>query len=271
VSGHDPRPTGIVVGLYLTASAVTAVVAVSVAGRRGSTRPSHETTPQVVALRTAPGEPIEAEAQVFHTTPAILAIDPAGPRDRTAHPRTLATYRFLRGYPGAPPRIPHPLTAAELRTGACETCHDRGGYSRRFAAYVPITPHPGWGMCTQCHVGVDSVVGLATLADDPSARCQMCHGPDGGPARADASVTWATTVWPSLPPAVPDQRPPPVPHDLQLRGNCLACHTGPAAVAQIRTTHPLRADCRQCHVVAVPGGEAFTRPAGDGPLDKGGP
>ncbi len=57
-----------------------------------------------------------------------------------------------------------------------------------------------------------------------------------------------------------------IPHDLQLRGNCLACHGGPAAVAEIRTAHPERANCRQCHVPAdapAAPGEAeavFTRP-----------
>ena len=28
--------------------------------------------------------------------------------------------------------------------------------------------------------------------------------------------------------------PPPIPHDLQMRSNCLACHAGPAAVREVR-------------------------------------
>ena len=51
------------------------------------------------------------------------------------------------------------------------------------------------------------------------------------------------------------------PHDLFFRGNCLACHSGPSAVAEIRTAHPERADCRQCHVaVRIPTVDEFIRP-----------
>ena len=42
--------------------------------------------------------------------------------------------------------------------------------------------------------------------------------------------------------------PPPIPHSLQLRENCLACHGGAAAVRGIRSSHPERINCRQCHV-----------------------
>jgi nitrate reductase cytochrome c-type subunit len=42
--------------------------------------------------------------------------------------------------------------------------------------------------------------------------------------------------------------PPTIPHPLQLRENCLACHAGPASRPEIRTSHPERARCRQCHV-----------------------
>jgi cytochrome c-type protein NapB len=42
--------------------------------------------------------------------------------------------------------------------------------------------------------------------------------------------------------------PPPIPHSPDMRGNCVACHAGPGAVAEIRTPHPERANCRQCHV-----------------------
>jgi cytochrome c-type protein NapB len=33
-----------------------------------------------------------------------------------------------------------------------------------------------------------------------------------------------------------------------MRENCAACHTGPAAREEIRTSHPERTRCRQCHV-----------------------
>jgi cytochrome c-type protein NapB len=212
-----------------------------------------------VALLVAPGEPIAAEADVFRTGPATLAIEPDDPRQRTAHPRTLRTFRFIRAFPGAPPRIPHALSPDEFRTGVCRTCHERGGYSRRFAAYVPVTPHPEMGTCQQCHVGEDGVVDLATADADPNARCAMCHGPSGGPPHSVAASTWPTTVWPALRPTTRDELPPAIPHDLPLRGNCLACHSGPAAVAEIRTSHPDRASCRQCHAQPDADAGPFTR------------
>ena len=51
-------------------------------------------------------DPVAAEADVFRTTAADLAIEPDSKLRRPAHPRTLATYRNLRAYPGSPPRIP---------------------------------------------------------------------------------------------------------------------------------------------------------------------
>lgn len=261
MSDHDARPAGVALSLLLIACAATAVAAARVALERGAAGRAHAPAPVSVPLVAAPGEPIPAEAQVFRTTPGMLAIEPGARRERSAHPRRLKTVRFLRAYPGAPPRIPHPLRADELRTDACRTCHERGGYSARFQAYVPLTPHPERGICLQCHVGVDAVLGLEAPDAAPDARCVLCHGPAGGPVQADASLTWPTTVWPTLPRTTPDQDPPPIPHDLQYRQNCLTCHSGPAAVEEIRTKHPDRAVCRQCHLVADPETTAFARAA----------
>jgi cytochrome c-type protein NapB len=57
--------------------------------------------------------------------------------------------------------------------------------------------------------------------------------------------------------------PPPIPHGLQMRENCLACHAGPAAVAEIRTPHPTLVNCRQCHALSTEPPAAFER-TGDG-------
>lgn len=262
MSSHERHPTALALQLFLIACGITAVLAVRVAIRRApaSREPSPAPAVQPVA---APSEPIRAEAQVFRTTPAMLAIEPKTSRERSAHPRTLSTVRFLRGYPGAPPRIPHPLTADEFRTDACKTCHERGGFSVRFSAYVPVTPHPERGICLQCHVGVDSVIGAPQPDPNPNARCPQCHGPSGGTPRPEARATWATTVWPQLPKLTSDRDPPPIPHDLQFRENCLTCHAGPGAVDEIRTTHPERANCRQCHVALDPAAGTFTRPPND--------
>jgi cytochrome c-type protein NapB len=237
--------------------------------QRASLARAAEPVVPAVPLVVPPAMPIGAEAQVFRTTAAMLALEPGAHRERSAHPRRLATVHFLRAYPGAPPRIPHPLTADEFRTGACKTCHERGGYSVRFAAYVPLTPHPERGLCLQCHVGIDSVIGAAVPDPNPSARCPQCHAPDGRP-KADMSATWPTTVWPTLARLIPDQDPPPIPHDLPYRENCLTCHAGPAAVEEIRTSHPERADCRQCHVARPAEVESFAHAARDSADPAGG-
>ncbi len=202
--------------------------------------------------------PIDAEAGVFRTQLEMLAIgDPAVPR-RHANPRTLQTFRARRAFPGAPPRIPHGLTSREFQTSACNTCHERGGYSPRFGAYVPVTPHPELGACLQCHVGNDATTGVILPSHDPNTICRQCHDPDALRLAVPA-MEWRMAVWPRLAPRSPGGAPPPIAHDLQLRGNCVACHTGPGAVAEIRTLHPERANCRQCHVTAEAGAETFTR------------
>jgi nitrate reductase (cytochrome), electron transfer subunit len=267
----DPRSSRLWLPILVIGSALTAIAAVIVAFERAPERRPPEPEPTAVAMPAAPAESIAAEAQVFRTRAGMMAIAFAARRERQAHPRTLKTMRYLRAYPGAPPRIPHELTPDEFRTGACQTCHERGGYSRRFAAYVPVTPHAGNGACLQCHVGADQLMAVSLVSQDPNRRCHQCHGA-GGRARAHTynSVHWRTTPWPQLSPTTPDRTPPPIPHDLQSRGNCLACHAGPAAVAEIRTTHPERADCRQCHVAPDSEMGVFTRAASAGGNGTGG-
>ena len=270
MSAPHRDPTALPIGLFLIASAATAVVAFVLAVRRAPEQQRRAgPVPPAVALIASPGEGIGEEAGVFRTSPGMLALEPATRRERSAHPRTLRTVHFLRAFPGAPPRIPHNLSADEFRTDACRTCHQRGGFSVRFSAYVPVTPHPERGICLQCHVGVDSVIGALTPSADPNARCPMCHG-SSGTVRPEASLTWETTVWPRLPALIRDQDPPPIPHDLRFRENCLTCHAGPAAVAELRTRHPDRAGCRQCHLVLDPEAGAFTREPLDISLTSGG-
>lgn len=272
MSARDPRPLGWwLLPLFLGASVITAVAAVVVAVERAPPRrPTRPPSARPVVL-AAPAESIAGEAEVFRTDPAMMAIAPATPRDREAHPRTLATFRYLRAYPGAPPRIPHELTPEEFREGACKTCHERGGYSRRFAAYVPLTPHPDARACLQCHVGDDALTAIPLESRDPNRRCRQCHAAGGRP-RSDflAPLGWRTPTWPRLPPGGSGLEPPITPHQLASRGNCVACHAGPAAVAEIRTTHPEWADCRQCHITSDPDAGVFSRTAPDGGDRTGG-
>lgn len=266
MSSPDRRPSGVPTRLFLIASAVTAAAALIIAVGHATAKRRAEMEKVPTVLLALSDDPIAAEAEVFRTHAGVLAIDPSSDQRRSAHPRTLATYRALRVYPGAPPRIPHGLTPDEFRTGGCNTCHERGGFSQRFGAYVPVTPHPEMGACLQCHVGDGQLMAIALPTTDPSARCRQCHTPEAG-RWIESTVDWKPLAWPQLAGNTPDQDPPSIPHTLEMRGNCLACHAAPAAVAEIRTSHPERADCRQCHLAVAAPADVFTRPllrAGDG-------
>lgn len=248
----------VLIAVVLAVSAVTAIFAVVVLANRVTA--NRNSTPEEIPTSAValPAEPISSEADVFRTKAAVLAIDPSLEIRRGAHPRTLATYRALRAYPGAPPRIPHGLTPDEALKGGCTTCHERGGYSHRFDAYVPVTPHPEMGICLQCHVGDVKLMAIPLPSTDPSARCRQCHAP-GALRWRDSSTTWKPLPWPQLARGSNDHAPPPIPHSLEFRGNCVACHAAPSAVQEIRTPHADRANCRQCHLEIRDAGE-FVRP-----------
>lgn len=245
--------------IVLGASIVSAAAALLVASQRivwsREPSPARSNAEQFAAT----GDPISSEADVFRTKASVLAIDPALETRRNAHPRTLATYRALRAYPGAPPRVPHGLTPIEVLKGGCTTCHERGGYSHRFDAYVPVTPHPEMGICLQCHVGDVKLMAIPLPGTDPSTRCRQCHA-QGSLRWRDSSTTWKPLPWPALARVVKEV-PPPIPHSLEFRGNCVACHAAPSAVEEIRTPHADRANCRQCHLESNRDAAEYVRPS----------
>jgi cytochrome c-type protein NapB len=94
----------------------------------------------------------------------------------------------------------------------------------KFDAYAPVTPHPEMINCRQCHVIQNS----KTLFT--SANLVKVRAPKVGVNNALIGT------------------PPMIPHQIQMRENCLSCHAGPAAPKEIRVSHPERVNCRQCHV-----------------------
>ena len=141
----------------------------------------------------------------------------------TSTGRTLSEYYSRRQYPGSPPFIPHKVEEPDLAPVECLTCHARGGWTEELKKNTPITPHPEQVACRQCHITVTE-------------------------AEPFVETDWMSVAPPRLGRASLPGAPPPVPHDIQMRGNCVSCHVGPGTVAAIRVEHPSRGNCRQCHV-----------------------
>ncbi len=142
------------------------------------------------------------------------------------HQRSMKTYYNNRAFSGAPPSIPHPLLKGERGMGgkACLQCHQNGGFTEQFNAYAPVTPHPEMINCRQCHVAenTNTVFKGTDFVKVITAKVGTNNALLGSP--------------------------PVIPHQIQMRENCLSCHAGPAAPKEIRVTHPERINCRQCHV-----------------------
>jgi cytochrome c-type protein NapB len=133
-----------------------------------------------------------------------------------------------RAYDGAPPVIPHPNLGA-----ACTSCHHERGVEVQGLGFAPRMPHANTdglsdvARCVQCHV-FQTGKGEFRPSGFVGLRQDLRKG-----ARASPGA------------------PPVIPHLVQLREQCVSCHDGPAAREAIRTPHPERARCRQCHLEQV--------------------
>ncbi|MEI6865398.1 cytochrome C [Flavicella sp.] len=142
------------------------------------------------------------------------------------HQRSLKTYYNNRAYHGAPPSIPHPVEDEKSLGGNdCLKCHGNGGFVKKWNSYAPVTPHSDYENCRQCHVSVKTN-NLFT-----ATNIEKISVPKVG---VNSALLGS---------------PPVIPHQIQLRENCLACHAGPSAPKEIRVSHPERVNCRQCHVL----------------------
>ncbi len=166
---------------------------------------------------------IPSETGVFKRSK--FALDYANmPVDKN-HERSLNTYYKNRAYHGAPPSIPHKVEERNMGDNSCLKCHENGGYATKFKAYTPVTPHPEMINCRQCHVP-EKTQSLFKGTNFPKI-----NSPKVGVNNALVSS------------------PPIIPHQIQMRENCLSCHAGSSAPKEIRVTHPERVNCRQCHVL----------------------
>ena len=129
-----------------------------------------------------------------------------------------------RAYDGAPPVISHASLGA-----SCDSCHARGGLVVRELGVAPASPH-------------SETAGMAL------PRCEQCH------VYQETAALWVDNSFRGLPQELLSGNrmypgaPAVMPHPIFMREECLSCHGGTAAREEIRTTHPERTRCLQCHV-----------------------
>ncbi len=133
----------------------------------------------------------------------------------------LAMRQQNRAFNGAPPTIPHPVE--QLSTQTCMVCHGNGVKTETFR--VSKMSHQFLANCTQCHV--EAVPQNFTATEFGENTFVGLPAPTGG-ARA----------FPNAPPTIP--------HSTWMRVDCMSCH-GPTGLHGIRTAHPWRQNCQQCH------------------------
>lgn len=138
-----------------------------------------------------------------------------------------------RAYDGAPPVVPHPV--AQESSASCLACHGTGlAVKDRLASRIS---HEHFSSCTQCHVPAGGT-GLPRAEQGLLAVFGT-----GNNFRGVAATGKSTRAWPGAPPTVP--------HPLLMRSDCLSCH-GPVGLPGLRTSHPERQQCVQCHVQSPP-------------------
>ncbi len=183
--------------------------------------------PTYAAIRESPLGPgrerhassIEAMGRAH---PAVT--DEVPPRDDEAVRAELARRASLRAYDGAPPRIPHPI--ATYGPLECVACH-RDGIRVGEHVAAPMS-HRELASCTQCHVPDEGEMPGERLGGGP---------PEDSAFAGLASPERGPRAWPGAPPQIP--------HTTEMRERCDSCH-GVWAGA-LRTTHPWRQSCTQCH------------------------
>lgn len=153
----------------------------------------------------------------------FLATSCGSADDTGKSPATVRAERRL--YDGAPPVVPHTDFGM-----TCTECHNERGMQVDGVGHAPASPH-------------EDTRGMSAVS-----RCRQCH------VFRNTEATFVANGFVGLRQDLRAGRrlnslsPPTIPHKTFMRENCTACHTGPAAREEIRTSHPERPRCRQCHV-----------------------
>ena len=119
------------------------------------------------------------------------------------------------------------------------TLRDKRNSRRAYDGAPPVVPHPitqdNAASCLQCHSKAKQIgdVVAPAISHPNYTSCTQCH----------VSGNYdAMTVERAY-----DDAPPTIPHTVHMRQNCMSCH-GELGTSPIRTSHPDRQSCTQCHV-----------------------
>ncbi len=194
---------------------------------------------QIAAAGFGPNADFKSHLSDLRSSPG----DSAHPNPAFATEADLRAKRqSRRAYDGAPPIVPHPV--AQGSAAVCIACHSE---ARQIGDVVaPAISHPVYTSCTQCHVsskGLGSEWNTSEYDLHTGNRFTGDHQPRKG-----------TQAYPDAPHTIP--------HTLHMRQNCLSCH-GPLGTSPIRTDHPERQSCTQCH---VPSADVAPKNFGESPF-----
>lgn len=137
-----------------------------------------------------------------------------------------------RSYFGAPPPVPHTIQS-DRASEWCLGCHAKENRVRLRHKAIAPTPHAEYSQCMQCHVKRND--GITPWKENTFVGLDF-------PGKGSRAHEFA---------------PPTVPHKTFMRENCSSCH-GPKGEHAIRTPHPYRSQCQQCHVAEL--SQDYTRP-----------
>jgi cytochrome c-type protein NapB len=152
--------------------------------------------------------------------------DPFAPvvQSDAEHQAVVAARAARRAYDGAPPTIPHEVVQRGYPD--CLACHATGAKVGNTRA--PRMSHARLESCTQCHVPQVAPRPLPAPASPVENEFAGMTSPGKG-----------VRAWPGAPPTIP--------HPTFMRTECSSCH-GTGGPNGIRSTHPYRESCTQCHV-----------------------
>jgi nitrate reductase (cytochrome), electron transfer subunit len=232
--GHETAPRG-GRALHVFFAIVIALAVVGyLKGLREPIEP-HEPRPTAGLGTGAPTAPTYAEMSTWRPADPVPSLqrraevppEPPPPASAALRQEVRAERALNRAYDGSPPTVPHPVDEGPLD---CMVCHEEG--LRMTNLRAPQISHDPYTSCTQCHVPQALE---RPWADTPSLTGNRFAGLAEAAARGDVEPA----PWPTAPPSIP--------HPTLMRTECLSCH-GPTGTDALRTPHPERISCGQCHV-----------------------